>query len=225
MKKRINICLMVISGLLFLNACSSRETVSDMDGNLYEIIKIGDQDWLSVNLNVSRFLNGDPIPEARTAEEWKSASENKQPAWCYYDNDPSNGHVYGKLYNWYAVNDPRGLAPEGWRIPVADDWNQLITFLGGDNVAGLVLKSTDLWADYEGQNGNGNNASGFAGLPGGGRYDHGGFNFLGNYSGWWTTTQGTSGGVSIWRLTHGIDNVYSYNLPTGFGLSVRCIRE
>jgi hypothetical protein len=73
--------------------------------------------WMETNLNVDKFRNGDPIPEARTKEAWLLAGANGQPAWCYYDNDPSNGEQYGKLYNWYAVNDPRGLAPEGWHIP------------------------------------------------------------------------------------------------------------
>lgn len=73
-----------------------------------EEVKIGDQIWMTRNLNVDKFCNGDPIPETKTNEEWIKAGENGKPAWCYYDNDPANGEKYGKLYNWYAVNDPRG---------------------------------------------------------------------------------------------------------------------
>ena len=77
-------------------------------------VKIGDQIWMVENLNVDKFRNGDIIPEAKTNEEWKKANENKQPAWCYYGNDLTYGEKYGKLYNWYAVTDQRGLAPEGY---------------------------------------------------------------------------------------------------------------
>ena len=92
-------------------------------------VKIGTQVWMTKNLDVSAFRNGDPITHASTNEDWQDAMRNKKPAWCYYDNDPTNGEKYGKLYNWYAVNDPRGLAPEGWRVPNHLDWSKLITFL------------------------------------------------------------------------------------------------
>jgi uncharacterized protein (TIGR02145 family) len=82
-----------------------------------EEITIGDQVWMAENLSVDTFRNGDPIPHAETDEQWVDASENGQPAWCYYDNDPANGKKYGKLYYWHAVNDPPGLAPEGSRYP------------------------------------------------------------------------------------------------------------
>jgi uncharacterized protein (TIGR02145 family) len=95
-------------------------------------VVIGEQIWISSNLNVNKFRNGDPVPQAKTSDEWFRAQLNKQPVWCYYDNNPVNEEKYGKLYNWYAVNDPRGLAPEGWRIPSEKDWNQLKIYLGGD---------------------------------------------------------------------------------------------
>ena len=93
--------------------------------NCQNSVKIGDQTWMSTNLNVSKFRNGDPIPEIKTEEEWINAGKNKQPAWCYYNNDPSNGSKYGKLYNWWAVKDPRGLAPEGWHIPSSGEFSYL----------------------------------------------------------------------------------------------------
>ncbi len=92
----------------------------------YNSVKIGNQVWMTENLNVDRFRNGELIPEAKTKEEWIKAGENKQPAWCYYNNDPSNGKKYGKLYNWYAVSDSRGLAPENWRIPSDKEWVLLV---------------------------------------------------------------------------------------------------
>ena len=87
-----------------------------------QTITIGTQVWMTKNLDVATFRNGDPIPQAKTDEEWEKAGENQQPAWCYYDNDPANGAKYGKLYNWYAVNDSRGLAPVGYHIPSDAEW-------------------------------------------------------------------------------------------------------
>ena len=120
-------------------------------------IKIGQQVWTTENLNVDKFRNGEIIPEAKTAAEWHKAGENKQAAWCYYNNDSSNGTKYGKLYNWYAVNDPRGLAPEGWHIPSDQEWTDLTNYLGGVEQAGAKMKSKEGWLE----NGNGTNESGF----------------------------------------------------------------
>jgi hypothetical protein len=92
-------------------------------------VTIGNQVWMKQNLNVDEFRNGDPIPEAKSAEEWRNAYEYNQPAWCYYNNDPSNGSKYGKIYNYYAVSDTRGLAPKGWRIPRLEEWEELTNFL------------------------------------------------------------------------------------------------
>ena len=100
-----------------------------------QTVTIGTQVWMTKNLDLATFRNGDPIPEAKTDEEWEKAGENKQPAWCYYDNDPANGAKYGKLYNWYAVIDSRGLAPVGYHIPSDADWTKLNDFLGGEGVA------------------------------------------------------------------------------------------
>ena len=113
--------------------------------NSQKSVTVGSQIWSTENLNVAKFRNGDAIPEAKTDEEWQQASANEYPAWCYYNNNKKNAKKYGKLYNWYAVNDPRGLAPEGWHIPSNDDWEGLIYFLGGYEMAGLKIKSTKGW--------------------------------------------------------------------------------
>ena len=113
--------------------------------NLKSVL-IGEQSWTSENLNVDRFRNGDLIPEAKTAEEWINAGKNKQAAWCYYNNDPNNEAKYGKLYNWHAVNDTRGLAPTGWHVPTEAEWTILSDFLGGENQAGTKMKSTSGWS-------------------------------------------------------------------------------
>ncbi|MFY7939168.1 MAG: fibrobacter succinogenes major paralogous domain-containing protein [Flavobacterium sp.] len=113
-----------------------------------QTITIGTQVWMTKNLDVATFRNGDPIPQAKTNEEWIKAGENQQPAWCYYDNDPANGAKYGKLYNWYAVNDSRGLAPVGYHIPSDAEWTKLTDFLGGESVAGTKMKSKSGWNSY-----------------------------------------------------------------------------
>ena len=90
-----------------------------------QVVTIGNQHWMTKNLDVVAFRNGDLIREARTNREWEQAIKNKQPAWCYYENNPKNGAKYGKIYNWYAVCDPRGLAPRFWHIPSFAEWNKL----------------------------------------------------------------------------------------------------
>ena len=133
-----------------------------------QVVTIGTQVWSTKNLDVSTFRNGDPIPQAKTIEELENASENKQPAWCYYNNDPANGTKYGKLYNWYAVNDPRGLAPKGWHVPSIDEWLILQDYLGEDDAAKKMKTNFD-WelADEDMGGVNGDNESGFSALPAG----------------------------------------------------------
>jgi uncharacterized protein (TIGR02145 family) len=150
-------------------------------------VKIGRQIWMAENLNVDKFRNGDPIPHSKTPEEWKKANNNKQPAWCYYDHNPANGEKYGKLYNGYAVNDPRGLAPEGWLIPDGMEWNKLIEFLQREDRytnCSEKLKSSSGWKDDY----NGTNESGFSGLPGGFCDTNGAFHLIGQYGRWMSYT-------------------------------------
>ncbi len=125
---------MKIATLLFITI------VSISSFGFSQSVTIGTQTWTTLNLDVAIFRNGDAIPQAKTDEEWKAAGENKQAAWCYYDNDPKNGAKYGKLYNWYAVNDARGIAPMGWHVPTDQEWTVLSTFLGGEDVAGKKMK-------------------------------------------------------------------------------------
>lgn len=107
-----------------------------------ETIQIGNQEWSTINLNVDKFNNGDIIPEIQTMDEWKTAAINKEPAWCYYDNKPENGVKFGRLYNWYAAIDPRGISPENFRIPNNEDITQLIINLtGGVNRSLLEQRS------------------------------------------------------------------------------------
>ncbi len=190
-----------------------------------ETITIGEQVWMKKNLQVDKFRNGDPITHARTGLEWEIAMINEEPAWCYYDNDPAHGEKYGKLYNWYAVSDPRGLAPEGWRIPTVDDWSVLMDALGGDSVAGKRMKSTDSWADHQGRSGSGTNESGFSGFPGGLRYGDGSFEDAGHVGFWWLYPDHPRDFPRYRILSKNADEatIGSGNRERGF--SVRCLRE
>ncbi len=184
-------------------------------------VKVGAQEWLSKNLNVDHFANGDPIPEARTPEEWSRADANKQPAWCYFDTDPENGRTYGKLYNWYAVTDPRGLAPQGWHIPSNKEWTAMTDYLGGEATSGLSLKSISEWNE----NGNGNNSSGMAGLPGGYRNPDGTFGPLGKYGNWWSSSEYNAYSAWYYLLSYLNGSVGRSSYSKGCGISVRCIRD
>jgi len=184
-------------------------------------INIGSQVWTNENLNVDHFRNGDIIPEAKTAEEWIIAGKNKQASWCYYDNDPANGQKYGKLYNWYAVNDKRGLAPVGWHVPSDAEWTILSTFLGGEDVAGIKMKSTSGWND----NGNGTTSSGFLGLPGGARYYNGYFSNVGSNGYWWSASEGTESFAWDRKLFNSLSYLFRDVSFKSHGLSVRCVRD
>ncbi|MFN5842688.1 MAG: FISUMP domain-containing protein, partial [Bacteroidota bacterium] len=147
-------------------------------------VQIGTQIWMAQNSNVDHFRNGSLIPQARTDEEWLEAGDNHLPALCYYNNDPAYGEKYGKLYNWYAVMDSRGLCPTGWHVPSDAEWTILENYLGSE--AGTKLKASYGW--YEG--GNGTNSSGFSGLPGGFRNDSNGtFYSVGVLGYWWSSTE------------------------------------
>ena len=186
-----------------------------------EEVQIGDQIWMGSNLDVATFRNGDPIPNAETDEAWERAGENGEPAWCYYDNDPANGEKYGKLYNWYAVNDARGLAPEGWYIPSDEEWMDLVDYLGGEFEAGDRMKSTSGWND----DGDGTNESGLSGLPGGNRSKNGPFDYIGGDGRWWSSTESITDFAWDRYLGYDFGNVFSGEVNKGEGLSVRCIKE
>jgi len=192
MKKVTLILCVKLMAAMMLASCTGGGTRGEEPPNktaLSNEVTIGKQVWMTQNLNVDKFRNGDPIPQARTGEEWNRAGTNKQPAWCYYNNDPANGAKYGKLYNGYAVSDSRGLAPVGYHIPSDAEWTTLTDYLGGIEKAGAKMKSKQGWA----KNGNGTNSSGFSGLPGGFRHFDGSFNYIGLYGHWWSSAEGSTG--------------------------------
>jgi len=232
MKIILNLTVLMII-VLITSACCDKTP---------DIVVIGNQTWTAKNLDVSTFRNGDAIPEAKTDEEWKEVGKNKQAAWCYNLNDPKNGARYGKLYNWYAVNDARGLAPAGWHVPTDEEWTVLSTFLGGEDVAGEKMKSSSGWYGYgckmcsggsaefkkicsackgtqsnssEPFSGNGTNSSGFSGLPGGSRNSLGNFYYVRYDGNWWSASESDVSHAwfrNAWFLS---SSLYRRSLPMG----------
>ncbi len=190
-------------------------------------IKIGNQTWKAENLNVNAFINGDVIKEAKTNRKWKRLGRKGKPAWCYYENKTSNGVIYGKLYNWYAVNDPRGLAPCGWHIPTDQEWIELTESLGGEDIAGEKMKTVKGWKVHINNFSNGNNSSGFEGLPGGYRFSNGIFFYAGSFGYWWSLTQDNSNpDNAIYRdQSYNKSNLGRDTNDKKNGLSVRCIKD
>ena len=188
-------------------------------------IQICNQTWMCKNLNIDTYRNGDPIPEVTDSAPWVNL---KTGAWCYYKNDPANGAIYGKLYNWHAVNDPRGLAPDGYHIPTDAEWTELENCLGGSVVAGGKLKST---GTIEGGDGlwnisnNATNESGFSGLPGGARGYVGVYTAIGRRGFWWSSTVYYNTLILSRYLQNDSFDINNTNYPDYFGLSVRCVKD
>ena len=188
-------------------------------------VKIGKQIWMSKNLDVSTYRNGEQIPQAKDAAQWEYASTNKIPAWCYYEFNESNGKKYGKLYNWYAVSDSRGLAPNGYHIPSDAEWTILTDFLGGSDIAGKKMKSKDGWKSYGTLSGNGDNSSGFNGLPGGYCNYSEDFGSITEDGYFWSSSEyGANDAWSrdLYFSNTKVDRYYGNKVS---GLSVRCLRD
>lgn len=195
---------------------------ADITVDNYPSVIIGNQEWMTENLNTDVFRNGDPIPKAQSEAEWREAGASGKPAWCYYNNDPGNGILYGKLYNWYAVNDPRGLAPEGWHLPSDEEWTKLTDYLGGQFQAGGKLKSTSLW---ENPNEGATNESGFSGLPGGYCGSDGYFSLVGCVGYWWSSSEDNTDAARTRNLDCLAEDVSRHINLKSDGYSVRCLRD
>lgn len=193
----------------------AKATKKSKDNDAVELV-IDQQIWAAKNLNVKNFKNGDVILEAKSSEDWKNAGENKIPAWSYYENDAKNGEKYGVLYNWYAVSDPRGLAPEGWHIPSEFEWNELVKFLGPED-AGEKLKSKTGWE----KDCRGNNEFAFSALPGGARFDS--FIFIEDNCYFWTSTQGSSS-TALCKVISCSDKIRGWIGNKNMGMYVRCLK-
>ena len=179
----------------------------------YSTVQIGDQCWFAENLRTTTYLNGDAIPQNLSNGDWSSTTSG---AMAFYDNVPTNSG----LYNWYAVDDARGLCPSGWHVPTDAEWTIMTDHLGGESVAGGQMKSNYGWLF----GGNDTNSSGFSGLPGGDRYSNGLFYDAGFHGFWWSSSPSGSG-AWLRYLSSSNENVNRLNNSPQAGFSVRCVRD
>ncbi len=196
--------------------------VIDIDGNYYNTVIIGTQTWLTENLKVTHYRNGDPIPNVSDNVTWSSLTT---PAYSWKDNDVANKGTYGALYNWHAAFDSRSVCPSGWHVPSDVEWTTLSTYLGGDNTSGGKLKETQL-AHWSSPNSFATNESGFTALPSGYRYGvNGTFGGVGLTAHYWTYTQNDVN-TSFYRYL-----VYNFATTTrstalkNNGFSIRCLKD
>ena len=255
--------VLVTTELLKYRPSPKQELVVKQDNTgPIKTVTIGKQVWMLENLNVSTFKNGVAIPEVQDKNAWETAGENQQPAWGYYDNDPKNGAKYGKLYNWYAVIDNNGLCPLGWHVPSDAEWDTLVTYLGGEDVAGDKMKSKSGWNKWDEENnitcpvcdswndeyrskkschrckdtrsigttvvyhsGDGNNMSGFTGLPGGNCSSSTYYSNIGDIGGWWSSTEDSTDYAWGRYLYLGGVGAARDDVDKTYGFSVRCLRD
>lgn len=195
--------------------------LTDIDGNKYKTVIIGEQVWMAENLRTTKYIDGTSIPLITDGTTWSTYNDG---AYCYYANDTNNQVIYGNLYNWYTVVDNRKLCPSGWHVPTMSDANALRTYLGGESIAGGKLKEvgTNHW---DSPNTGATNESGFSALPSGNRNYYGNFdNSLGRSVGFWTTQDLNSfGGVFI--LSSGNAEMITRGWGKRTGSPVRCIKD
>ncbi|MCK4607706.1 MAG: fibrobacter succinogenes major paralogous domain-containing protein [candidate division Zixibacteria bacterium] len=223
------------SGTYVEDACDCPPTVTDCDGNVYPTVLIGDQCWMMENLKVTHYRNGDPIPQVTDGGTWSGLSSG---AYCNYDNDEGNVTTYGRLYNWYAVDDSRNIAPAGWHVPTDEEWKQLEMYLGMSQAEadddgsrgtdeGGKLKETGT-THWQSPNIGATNESGFTALPGGYRLaggTGGTFDHMGYYATLWSSTVDYS--ILVWYrgLHHYSLQVVRSSNAKYQGFSVRCVRD
>lgn len=197
-------------------------SLADIDDNIYRTVKMGNQIWMAENLNAEHYRNGDIIPQVQEPNEWANL---KTGAWCYYENNSEIGKIYGKLYNWYAVHDSRGLAPKGWHIPTEEECITLQYYVG-KSTSGIKLKSSKNWIDIN-RNTNGTDDYGFTVLPGGtrGMYDSDDkFFALGNQGIFWTSTTESGAGRCFQFTSLDPHSIFQLWGKKG-GLSIRCVKD
>lgn len=199
----------------------SENTVTDIDGNVYRTVKIGNQVWMAENLKTTKYRNGNPIPNVTVDATWFNLTTG---AYCNYDNDSNIASIYGKLYNWYAVNDSRNIAPIGWHVPSHNEWLVLENYLGGANIAGGKLKEAGI-SHWQSPNTGATNHVGFTAFPGGYRNPDGPFRHLGDIGFWWTSTLSDMNKALRLTLRY-FDCTMDWNQYYLMGgMSVRCIKD
>jgi uncharacterized protein (TIGR02145 family) len=198
----------------------SDDTVTDIDGNSYRTVKIGNQLWLAENLKVTHFRNGDTIPNVTDGTTWSNLTTG---AYCDYDNDSSNVSTYGRLYNWYAANDSSNIAPAGWHVPTETEWQTLVDYLGDWAVAGGKLKETGT-TRWHSPNAGATNESGFSALPGGYRDYDGDFEYVRYDAKFWSSSK-SENNASYRSLSYRHSELALIFCPTQGGFSIRLVRD
>lgn len=220
-----NYLFLFIIMIFMANGCDSShscaDTVTDIDGNIYKVTEINSRCWLANNLKTSRYSNGDVIPNVTDDDEWITLESG---AWAYYDNDSSFEIPYGKLYNWYAVVDDRGLCPEGWRVPTDEEWTNLKLYLGDQAGGKLKITGTDYW-NYPNQGAS--NETGFSALPTGYRTRLGPSMLNGAYGYIWSSSEDEAHPDRAWRrgMMFSSDEIVRFTSLKILGFSVRCIED
>jgi len=210
--------------LITFNSNLNYGSVTDIDGNVYKTIVIGNQTWMAENLRTTKYRNGVAIPNITVVED-KNWSSLVTGAWCNYEDDEASIAKYGNLYNWYAVIDSLNiLAPIGWHVPSDLEWSTLAAYLGGDSIAGGKLKEIGTLSWFS-PNVGANNESGFSAIPGGGRSHTGALGYFGSFGYWWSTTKADD--TYAWNrgMFFNARFVGRYNCDKRGGLSVRCVKD
>jgi uncharacterized protein (TIGR02145 family) len=231
-------CILIGAIFILQSGCKKedyRPTITDIDGNVYHTVTIGTQIWMVENLKTTKYCNGDQIPNVTDSMQWRRLTTG---AYGNYDNDFHNGVTFGRLYNWYAVNDSRHLAPEGWHVPSDAEWIILKKYLtnngfgyegSGEDIAKSMASKTG-WNSISavgavGNDPKSNNKSGFDALPGGLREDTRQDCSIGEVGYWWSTTEGNAVSAGYWTLQSNFSWLSNYFIYKEYGLSIRCVKN
>jgi uncharacterized protein (TIGR02145 family) len=220
---RLFLALCVLSVLI--NGCKKIDdtitgTVKDYDGNVYHTVKIGDQTWMVENLKTKHYNDGVEINYVDNNATWGTLTI---PAYCWYDNNEDGYKDYGALYNWYAASSSK-LCPAGWHVPSQSEWETLVTYLGGYDLAGGKLKESGT-AHWVSPNTSADNSSGFTGLPSGSHYTNGSFYYLGKFGWIWSITE--SSATEAWHIymQYNTGAIVGKAGTKADGFAVRCIKD
>jgi uncharacterized protein (TIGR02145 family) len=214
---------LIILSFMFLDLSTvSSQTVSDIDGNTYSTVSIGNQVWMGENLKVTKFNDQNPIALVLDDTQWSSQT---QAAYCYYQGDITNSNDYGNMYNWYVVNNSRNVCPTGYHVPSITEWEELITFLGGNAVAGGKLKEAG-FAHWLSPNTGADNSSNFTLLPSGWRANNNGFYENLSYMAYlWSSTAVDALSSNIMLVGHDSPAAYTSESHILTGLPIRCLKD